>query len=243
MRVAPEAPVGKCWVVSERKCDVQVGVYMVAKGERVDLVLGDAMKDAAGLLGALGRVLGEVAGHAAALVRVEVAHVEPLHDAYDWLIAQGITDQWTEPFPRESLEHLIERGEVYVVSHAGAIIATFTLTYQADPELWDDPPDDAGYIRRLVVDRAHAGHNIGGQLLDHAGSLVAATGREWLRLDCAKHNTRLHDYYRSRGFDHLGTIDLPHRQSGALFQRRAALVAPRRAPNLTRVVVRPLRAI
>jgi ribosomal protein S18 acetylase RimI-like enzyme len=151
--------------------------------------------------------------------------VELLHDAYDWLITQGITDQWAEPFPRESVEQLIERGEVYVVSRAGEVIATFTLTYHADPELWDDPPDDAGYIRRLVVDRAHAGHNIGGQLLDHAGDLAAATGRQWLRLDCAKNNTRLHDYYRTHGFEHLGTIDLPHRQSGALFQRLARVPA------------------
>ena len=117
---------------------------------------------------------------------------------------------------------LIDRGEVYIATHDDQPIATFTLTYTPDPELWNHPPDDAGYLRRLTVHPDHAGHGIGAQLLDHAGQLVAATGRPWLRLDCAKHNPRLHDYYRAQGFTHLRTIDLPHRESGALFQRSAA---------------------
>ena len=149
--------------------------------------------------------------------------VQLLHDAYDWLISRDIADQWPEPFPPRSVAHLIDRGEVYIACHGDDVIATFTLTYRPDPELWDHPPDDAGYIRRLVVDRDHAGHDVGGQLLERAGSLVSATGRTWLRLDCAKHNARLHDYYRAHGFAHLGTVDLPHRQSGALFQRPTAL--------------------
>jgi ribosomal protein S18 acetylase RimI-like enzyme len=151
--------------------------------------------------------------------------VKLLHDAYDWLIEQGITDQWIKRFSRHSIEQIIGRGEVYVASgDHDVIIATFTLSCRPDPELWGHPPDDAGYIRRLVVDRDNAGHDLGAQLLDHASQLVAATGREWLRLDCAKHNTRLQDYYRSHGFEHVGTIDLPHRQSGARFQRRTEVL-------------------
>jgi ribosomal protein S18 acetylase RimI-like enzyme len=142
-----------------------------------------------------------------------------LRQAYDWLTARGITDQWVRPFPPESIAPLIDRGEVYLAIHSDQPVATFTLTYTPDPELWNHPPDHAGYLRRLAVDRAHAGHGIGVQLLDHAGQLVAATGRRWLRLDCAKHNPRLHDYYRALGFTHVRTIDLPHRESGALFER------------------------
>lgn len=146
-----------------------------------------------------------------------------LHDAYDWLIAQGITDQWPGRFPPRAIQELIRRRQVYLASNNNDVIATFTLSYQPDPELWENPPDNAGYIRRLAVDRDHAGRDIGGQLLDHASTLVAASGRPWLRLDCAKHNTRLHDYYRAHGFTRLRTIDLPHRRSGALFQRPATL--------------------
>ena len=145
-----------------------------------------------------------------------------LHQAYDWLMERGITDQWVRPFPPEAIAPLIDRGEVYLATHDNEPIATFTLSYTPDPELWNHPPDDAGYLRRLAVHRDHTGHGVGAQLLDHAGRLVAATGRPWLRLDCAKHNARLHDYYRAHGFTHLRTIDLPHRESGALFERSAA---------------------
>ena len=89
----------------------------------------------------------------------------------------GITDQWVRPFPPEAIAPLIDRGEVYLATHQGQPIATFTLTYTPDAELWNHPPDDAGYLRRLAVDRGDAGHDIGAQLLDHAGQLVAATGR------------------------------------------------------------------
>ena len=99
--------------------------------------------------------------------------VDLLRQAYDWLIDSGITDQWVRPFPPEAITPLIDRGEVYLATHNDQPIATFTLTYTPDPELWNHPPDDAGYLRRLAVDRAHAGHGIGAQLLDHAGQLVS----------------------------------------------------------------------
>jgi GNAT superfamily N-acetyltransferase len=150
------------------------------------------------------------------------AVVRLLHGAYDWLVARGITDQWADRFPRSGVRDRIERGEVYVAFDQDRPIGTFTLDFRPDPELWDEPPDEAGYVHRLVVAREYAGRDLGGWLLDCAGQLVAATGREWLRLDCAKHNSGLHDYYRRHGFAHLRTVDLPHRQSGALFERRAA---------------------
>lgn len=102
--------------------------------------------------------------------------------------------------------------------------------------LWDHPPDDAGYIRRLANDRDYAAHGIGGELLDYASQLVAGTGRRWLRPDCAKNNTRLHDYYRAHGFNHLRTIDLPHHESGALFQRPAARTPDFDLPRRLRVL-------
>lgn len=77
------------------------------------------------------------------------AVLELLHGAYEWLIAQSITDQWTRPFPSESIAASIEHGEVYVTRGEGAGIGTFTLGYRPDAELWGEPPEDAGYVGRL----------------------------------------------------------------------------------------------
>ena len=62
---------------------------------------------------------------------------------------------------------------------------------------------------------------IGRALLDWAGRRTLADGLRRLRLDCAKTNAALQGYYRSLGFRHVRTVDLPHRASGALFERPA----------------------
>lgn len=125
------------------------------------------------------------------------------------------------PFSPRSVAEPIARREVYIAHIEDRAVDTFTLSFQPDRELWGDPPEDAGYVGRLAVDRDHADQDIGGQLLEHAGKLIAAAGRRWLRLDCAKHSTRLHEYYRAQRFNHLQTIDLSHRESGAFFERLA----------------------
>lgn len=72
----------------------------------------------------------------------------------------------------------------------------------------------------MVVDRSAAGRDVGGKLLDWAESLAAARGRKWLRLDAWRTNEQLHAYYRRQGFTRFKVVDLSHRGSGALFQRR-----------------------
>jgi ribosomal protein S18 acetylase RimI-like enzyme len=158
-----------------------------------------------------------------------VAHL--LDQAGEWMRQQGITDQWPIRFPLSDLAQRVDRGELHIAHDDAIPVGTFALDHHADPEFWHDDPngDHAGYLHRLAVDRAHAGHGIGAQLVDHAAGVVARGGRQWLRLDCAKHNTRLHDYYRRLGFTHLRTVELSHRKSGALFQRHVALGEPRPA--------------
>lgn len=108
-----------------------------------------------------------------------------------------------------------------------AIVATMALDGHADPEFWtcDDRPEAAYYVHKLCTSRACAGLGLGRALLDWATLRTLADGLAWLRLDCAKANPGLQGYYRSLGFRHVRTVDLPHRASGALFQRPASLTA------------------
>jgi len=124
--------------------------------------------------------------------------------------SRGITDQWPTRFPLCDLAQRADRGELHIACNDHTTVGTFALDNHADPEFWhDDPRQHArGYLHRLAVARDHAGQGIGAKL-------VANSNRHWLRLDCAKNNTRLHAYYRQLGFTHLRTIDIPHRKSGA----------------------------
>ncbi|WP_214413021.1 GNAT family N-acetyltransferase [Sphaerisporangium fuscum] len=152
-----------------------------------------------------------------------------------WLNGRGIRQWPAGGFPASRIEPLIAEGNLYVLddeSQAGeegsAPAATLTLDEHADPEFWrrGDHPEAALYVHKLAVKRAFAGRGLGETLLDWANLRVAASGRRWLRLDCSKDNPGLQSYYRTIGFQHVRTVDLPHRASGALFQRTAGLASP-----------------
>ncbi|AQZ65855.1 unnamed protein product [[Actinomadura] parvosata subsp. kistnae] len=153
-----------------------------------------------------------------------------LADTAEWLHAQGVR-QWPRGgFGPERIEPLIEERVLFLLDdelryldpdEAAPPVATIALDDHADPEFWT-PADDPGaalYIHKLAVARPWSGSGLGDALLDWACASAYSAGLPWLRLDCAKANPRLQGYYRDRGFRHVRTVDLPHRSSGALFQR------------------------
>ncbi|GAA1271406.1 hypothetical protein Psi02_51700 [Planotetraspora silvatica] len=148
-----------------------------------------------------------------------------LAEAAKWLNAAGV-HQWPDGgFPAARIEPLIEQGTMYLLDDGSDPVpaATMALDGHADPEFWTrhDRPGDALYVHKLAVSRAYSGQGLGEMLLDWAAGRAAEEGRRWLRLDCAKDNPRLQAYYRRFGFRHVRTVDLPHRASGALFERPA----------------------
>ncbi|WP_248960364.1 GNAT family N-acetyltransferase [Sphaerisporangium perillae] len=162
-----------------------------------------------------------------------------LAETADWLNGRGIRQWPAGGFPAARIEPLIAEGSLYVLDDeegrdvlggdaAHTPAATLALDDHADPEFWrrGDHPETGLYVHKLAVKRVFSGHGLGETLLDWAALRVAATGRRWLRLDCSKDNPGLQGYYRKLGFRHVRTVDLPHRASGALFQRAADLASP-----------------
>ncbi|MGW4793400.1 GNAT family N-acetyltransferase [Nonomuraea sp. NPDC004297] len=153
-----------------------------------------------------------------------------LADASEWLHSRGVR-QWPRGgFGPERIEPLIEERTLFLLDdelryldpdESAPPVATIALDEHADPEFWTpaDAPGAALYVHKLAVARPWAGSGIGDALLGWACASAYMTGLPYLRLDCAKTNLRLQAYYAQRGFRHLRTVDLPHRASGALFQR------------------------
>jgi ribosomal protein S18 acetylase RimI-like enzyme len=157
------------------------------------------------------------------------AAVELQDEAIRWLGSKGL-EQWqpsargsrhTPDLLRRNIGKSIERGECYMVFDGNEPVGTITIDTFADPEFWttDDKPEDALYVHRMVVRRTHAGTGIGEQMLEFALALAFERGKHWLRLDAWRTNEALHAYYRKAGFQHVRTVEYPHRGSGALFQR------------------------
>ncbi|WP_169943919.1 GNAT family N-acetyltransferase [Microbispora sp. H11081] len=171
-----------------------------------------------------------------------------------WLNGLGVRQWPAGGFPAERIEPLIDEGVMYVLDTAEGSpgdtaedaagntgvrvpVATIAVDGHADPEFWTqaDRPGDALYVHKLAVSRDYSGCGLGEALLGWAALRAAVHGRSRLRLDCAKDNARLQSFYRRAGFRHVRTVDLPHRASGALFERDApgalrAAPLRRRAP-------------
>jgi GNAT superfamily N-acetyltransferase len=152
-----------------------------------------------------------------------------------WLATRG-TDQWQARHRTRSPRRVnpaqrglaaIRRHEAHLLREGTEVVAFLILDDYADPEFWtpDDEPDSGLYVHSMLVSRHHAGQDLGGRLLDWAGDQAARAGKTWLRLDAWRTNTKLHSYYLRHGFTHLRTVTLPHRGSGALFQRPATMTA------------------
>jgi len=143
-----------------------------------------------------------------------------LVEASKWLASRGI-DQWQYPPHRDKIVKAIERGECFLAFRGDWPIGTIQVDDHADPEFWtsEDNPGNALYVHRMAISRSVAGEGIGTVLLDWAARRAAATGKPLLRLDAWKSNPGLHQYYLSQGFQLVRIVDLPHRQSGALFER------------------------
>lgn len=111
---------------------------------------------------------------------------------------------------------LVDQGETVAV---GALAGPDMNFWTSDDEL-----HSAWYIARVMV--VHHGRDYGAQLIEIVAMMAAATGRQLLRLDCMRENTRLHDYYLHRGFRLVRIVEHPDRESGALFERPLAGLLP-----------------
>ena len=167
--------------------------------------------------------------------KAEPADLDTVEDlraeATAWLAGKGL-DQWQPGAPRVPTRagtlDAIKRGACYLAyDHAGELVGTITVDDQADPEFWTpaERAEPALYVHRMIVARRAAGADIGRCLLQWAEHRAASNGGRWLRLDAWKTNTALQRYYSRQGFEHVRTVELGHRGSGALFQRPASTAA------------------
>lgn len=145
-------------------------------------------------------------------------------ESTEWLRSRG-HDQWSsdDTLPWDKFEArvlaAIDAGTTFTAELDGEPVGTITVDTVVDPGLWTgEELHDCLVVHRMMVDRRHAGKGIGDALLTRADQQAAELGRSLLRLDAWTTNTRLHDYWRSKGFTLTRVVetDFP---SAALFER------------------------
>ncbi|WP_433943007.1 GNAT family N-acetyltransferase [Paenibacillus sp. SN-8-1] len=123
-------------------------------------------------------------------------------EAGQWLNGKGIS-QWDVEALR--LEDVLDyyhndQSEIFIARYEGDIAGSLVVLW-SDPAVWSDLDDgQAGYIHKLVINRAYAAQGIGKELLELAGEYIADRGRNAIRLDCMEKNKRLNSYYKELNF-------------------------------------------
>ncbi|MFC9390555.1 GNAT family N-acetyltransferase [Streptomyces venezuelae] len=120
-----------------------------------------------------------------------------------WMLRNGI-DQWKPGGkPVSHFRARVAAGEVWLATREGAAVGAYELWWE-DEQAWGPQPPVAGYVHRLMTDRASAPSGTGRALLAHAEGRIAAGGRSVARLDCLSSNPRLRTYYEAAGYRAVG---------------------------------------
>jgi GNAT superfamily N-acetyltransferase len=137
-----------------------------------------------------------------------------------WLRDAG-SDQWStgNTFRTRLTDH-ISRGETWLIEDDGEPIATITIRTDGDPDFWtpDELREQAAYVSKMATRIDRKGGGIGALMIRWAQDHAARTGLDLVRWDAWRTNRRLQDYYRSIGAQHLRTVEVAGRWSGALFE-------------------------
>jgi ribosomal protein S18 acetylase RimI-like enzyme len=148
-------------------------------------------------------------------------------EAERWLAERGI-EQWTAKWidvGDEKIARATRQQRAWVVEVAGDVGATVTLG-GPDEDLWTVEDGPALYLYKLMVARRYAGNGLGTAVIEWAVDQAARHGYPWLRLDVWPSNPGIQDYYRGHGFEHVRTVNVPGRDTGALYQRAAVHTSP-----------------
>lgn len=125
-----------------------------------------------------------------------------VQDASRWFGTKGI-NQWSGgAFIQEILQE-IKNNELLVIEVGGEVIGTVAIGGKAD-ELWENSPDEAAYMHRLVIKREWAGQGFGRRIIEWVEAELKNSGKSLLRLVCDAKNDVLQTYYRNLDFDSCG---------------------------------------
>nr|WP_279672371.1 GNAT family N-acetyltransferase [Flexivirga meconopsidis] len=139
----------------------------------------------------------------------------------DWLLDRGVEQWHPDDVPLKDIRAQVAAGEWFVLTGADDTIVATVRYLHRDDDVWPGDETPAAYLHGLMVDRSHAGTDVGGELLRWAERRAADEGRDHLRLDCVEANHALRNYYASQGFREVGrrAFEDPKWRPVALFEK------------------------
>jgi hypothetical protein len=149
-----------------------------------------------------------------------------LTERAQWMRERGSL-QWSgDLLAPERIEGIIAKGGTYLaVRLDGTALATITLSRDGDPDFWTDAErtEPAMYISKMATSLEH-GRRLGAPVLAWAVHQADWRHAMWARLDVYRDPSAasLRAWYAAQGFEYLRDVEVPGKNSGALFRKRAA---------------------
>ncbi|PEX80296.1 GNAT family N-acetyltransferase [Bacillus cereus] len=135
-----------------------------------------------------------------------------LKEVAQWLQDKEV-DQWQYLLGEEATAEILEgirEKYTYVVTKEDEVVGTVTVSPKQND--WDErifgkeEVSDSLYIHRFAVKRKYKGNGIGEWMLQWIEENVRRD-KNYLKLDCARHNRTLNDFYKKNGFEYVGSTD------------------------------------
>jgi Cof subfamily protein (haloacid dehalogenase superfamily) len=137
-------------------------------------------------------------------------------DAQSDFRARGI-DQWQNGYPNEvAIRRDIARGESYVVTRGGQVVATAMITFAPDPnyaviyggEWLLAAPKSYATIHRIAVDLGERGQGIAEWIVGQTERMCRKRGADSLRIDTHRDNRSMQRVAEKNGMTLCGIIHL-----------------------------------
>jgi GNAT superfamily N-acetyltransferase len=121
-----------------------------------------------------------------------------------WLVDKGQPLWHPEGLSPAALLERYRIGEMYLGWLACEPVAAMVLQ-EEDRTFWPDaPPGESLFVHKLAVARRYGGRGLSRSMLDAARDRALATGKAYLRLDCAAERPKVRGLYESYGFRCVG---------------------------------------
>jgi GNAT superfamily N-acetyltransferase len=146
-------------------------------------------------------------------------------EAVAWLVARGQDGQWGT-IPWSERPELVARthdwaraGGMRIAEEDGATLGALVLG--AHPPHVEPIDEPEAYVEALVTSRAHAGRQVGAQLVAAAADEARDAGAAILRVDCWAGAPPLVAWYERQGFVRSGRFEVEG-WIGQVFEMRLA---------------------
>jgi ribosomal protein S18 acetylase RimI-like enzyme len=146
-------------------------------------------------------------------MKIETAHnldITQIYELYDMATAyqKSVFEKQWEGFEQSLIEKEIEENRLRKMCIGGQIVCVFSINFN-DQLFWGEKDNEPSiYIHRIALNNNFRGQSVMTKIIEWAKKYCKENRKQFIRMDTWGENTKLIDYYKKCGFEHIDTIDL-----------------------------------